>query len=150
MATIWRRVPAAADWAVAVVAGIALYALNVTDQGGPLDGAGLSAGPTTAGITEGGRVTFYGALAIVGAVLAMGGLLITIAGPGWRSAGLLASRSFGGLAAAGLAGLLLDYRDGPVSLIRSVVYVLLVLSVVRFVRVSIMLASLSDEETLRA
>jgi len=129
---------------------VLIYALNVTNQGGPLDGGGLSAGPTTAGITEAGRVMFYAALTIAGAVLAMGGLLMTMAGRRFRSAGQLTSRTFAGLAAAGIAGLLLDYRDGPVSWVHLLVYTLLVLGVTRFVRVSMMLATVSDEEPTTA
>ena len=150
MAMMWRRVPAAADWVVAVLGAVVIYSLHVTDQGSPLDGGGLSAGLATAGITEGARATFYGSLVVAGAVLAAAGLLMTVVAPRWRSAGLLLSRTFAGLSAAGLAGLLLDYRDGPVSWVHLVVYALVVLSVVRFVRVSMMLAPVPDEEPVAA
>jgi hypothetical protein len=140
MANIWRRFPPVLDWAVAAVAAVVLYSVHVTEQGGPLEGVGLSAGPTTAGITEGARATFYGSLAVLGAVLAAGGLLVTAVQPRWRAGGLLLSRTFGGLALTGLAGLLLDYRDGPVSWLHLLVYAVVTLSVIRFVRVSVMMA----------
>ncbi|MGI8937352.1 MAG: hypothetical protein ACR2JF_03865 [Iamia sp.] len=49
------------------------------------------------------------------------------------------------MAAAGGAGLLLDYRDGPVSWVHLAVYGLLVLGAVRFVRISLMIAAVSRE-----
>lgn len=150
MTTTWQRVPPVADWAVAVVGSVMIYSLNITDQGSPLNGVGLSAGPTTAGITEGARAAFYGALVVAGALFAVAGLLMTVAGRQWREAGLLTSRTFAGLAAAGLGGLLLDYRDGPVSWVHLVVYAVLVLGVVRFVRVSMMLATVSEGELVAA
>lgn len=146
MSQIFDRVPLVGDWAIALVAGIAIYSLNVTSAGEPLSGAGLSAGPASAGITEGGRTTFYGALIVAGAVLAAVSLLITVLGPKVRTAAALGARSFGGLALAGIAGLLLDYRDGPVSWVHLAVYVVLVLSAVRFARVSSMLTSVSKDE----
>lgn len=41
---------------------------------------------------------------------------------------------------------MLDYRDGPVSWLHLAVYVLMVLGLIRFVRVSAMLASAGEDE----
>lgn len=148
MSSLRNRVPLAADWLIALVAGVAVSSLNITSAGGPLSGAGLSAGPTSAGITEAGRVTFYGALVVAGAVLAAASVVLSALGPKLRAASSLGVRSFGGLALTGVAGLLLDYRDGPVSWVQLAVYVLLVLSVIRFARLSSMLASVSEDESM--
>ncbi len=73
MVSLWNRIPVWADWLAALVAAIVVFNVNVTTSGDPLSGVGLSAGPTSAGITEGARATFYG-------VLAIGALLLTAAG----------------------------------------------------------------------
>lgn len=149
MRKIFDRIPAACDWIVAIVAGIGIYSLNVTTSGDPLSGVGLSAGPTSAGILESGRTTFYGALVIAGAVLAAASFLLSALGPKVREAAGLGARSFGGLAFAGVGGLLLDYRDGPVAMVHLAVYVLLVLGAVRFVRISAMLSSVPGSEVVQ-
>lgn len=146
MAGLWRRVPVAADWIVAVIGAVVIYNLNITSAGGPLSGVGLSEGPTTAGITEMGRTTFYGALMVGGAVLAAAGLIVAGVNRRRSEPGAMLSRTFAGLALAGTAGLLLDYRDGPVSWVHLVVYAVVVLAVVRFVRVSLMLTTATEQE----
>jgi hypothetical protein len=144
MNSLWRRVPVVADWALAIVAGVVIYNLNVTSAGGPLSGAGLSAGPTSASITEAGRTTFYGALVVAGAVIAAAGLLVVALSAQRQAEGALLARTFAGLALAGIAGLLLDYRDGPVSWTQLAVYTIVVLSVLRFIRVGFMLNATAD------
>ena len=134
-----KRIPVAADWVVAVPVAILIYDVHVTSAGAPLSGVGLSAGPTSAGITEAGRSTFYGALMITGAVIAGIGLLLTAMKSERHAEGALLSRSFA-LFLVGGAGLLLDYRDGPVSWMHLVVYTIVVLALLRFVRVSMMLS----------
>jgi hypothetical protein len=69
MAALWNRIPVWADWVVAVIAAIVVLNVNVTTAGDPLSGMGLSAGATSAGITEGARATFYGALVVGGVLL---------------------------------------------------------------------------------
>lgn len=139
MNSLWRRIPVAADWALAIVAGVVIYNLNVTSAGGPLSGVGLSADPTSAGITEAGRTTFYGSLVVAGAVIAAAGLVLSGLSAQRRVEGALLIRTFAGLALAGIAGLLLDYRDGPVSWTQLAVYTVIMLSVLRFIRVGLML-----------
>ncbi len=146
MSGLSKRVPVGWDWLLAAFLGIVIYNLNVTSQGAPLNGVGGAPGPASAGITDGARTAFYVALAVTGAVLTVGGFALIVAERRWRSAGALASRSFAGLTAVGLAGLLLDYRDGPVSWLHLAVYVLMVLGLIRFVRVSAMLASAGEDE----
>lgn len=135
-----KRIPVIVDWVVAVVVAIVIYNVHVTSAGAPLSGAGLSAGPTSAGITEAGRTTFYGALMITGAVIASVGLLLTAMKSERHAEGALLSRSFAALFLVGGAGLLLDYRDGPVSWMHLAVYTIVVLALLRFVRVWVMLS----------
>ncbi|CAB4955300.1 MAG: hypothetical protein F2837_10510 [Actinobacteria bacterium] len=134
-----KRIPVVADWVVAVAVAIVIYNVHVTSAGAPLSGAGLSAGPTSAGITEAGRTTFYGALMITGAVIAAIGLLLAAMKSERHAEGALLSRSFAALCLVGGAGLLLDYRDGPVSWMHLGVYTIIVLALLRFVRVWVML-----------
>ena len=68
MASLWNRVPVWVEWIVVSVAAIVLLNVNVTSAGDPLSGVGLSAGPTSPGISEGARATFYGVL-VIGALL---------------------------------------------------------------------------------
>ena len=132
MEQFWNRVPAWADWIVAIVVAVAVFNVNITSAGDPLSGVGLSAGPRSAGITEAGRTTFYAALILGGVVLAAAGLVIADRrGP---NGGLLA-RTFSLVALAGLLGLLLDCRDGPVRTVQLAVYVLLFLGIVRLARI---------------
>ncbi|MEO6988739.1 MAG: hypothetical protein ABI239_08830 [Aquihabitans sp.] len=135
MAGLWDRIPTWVDWSVAFAAAVVVLNLNVTDQGDPLSSVGLSAGPGTAGITEGAKAAFYASLMIGGVVLASVGLATAIAG--WSKAtSALVVRTYGGVALAGAAGLLLDYRDGPVRTVQLFVYLMVVLGIVRFVRVA--------------
>ena len=144
MASFWDRVPTWADWVAALAIGAVVLNLNVTDQGDPLSSLGLSAGPTTAGITESAKTTFYGALMISGVLLASAGLVTAIAGWVHAISGLVI-RTYGGVALAGAAGLLLDYRDGPVRTVQLFVYVMLALGVLRFLRVASAAQSVSSE-----
>ena len=144
MSSLRRRIPVAADWALAIVAGAVICNLNVTTAGGPLSGVGLSAGPTSAGMTEAGRTTFYGALVVAGAVIAGVGLVLTTVKTDRRVEGALLSRTFAGLSLVGVAGLLLDYRDGPVSWTQLAVYTIVVLAVLRFIRVWSMLNAVPE------
>jgi hypothetical protein len=144
MASIVRRISPLADWAIALVAGVAIYVVHVTKVGSPL--VGLSTGPTTPGISQEAKTTFYGALVVAGAVFAAVGFVITALAPRTKEVGALVARSFGGLMLAGIAGLLLDYKDGPVDSVHLLVYVVLVLSVVRFVRIAAILSSSLDDE----
>lgn len=147
MRRFYSRVPPWGDWAVALGLGIIVLNLNVTAVGDPLSGVGLSAGPTSPGITETGRVVLYGTLGVGGAAIAAAGLVM--AATGRRAVGSLVARTFGFLAGAGLAGLLLDYRDGPVRTIHLVVYVAIALAAVRLGRVTVDLAE-SPAESLSA
>jgi hypothetical protein len=146
MASIWTRVPVWADWVVAAVVAIVVLNLNVTSAGDPLSGVGLSAGPTSAGITEGARATFYGALTVGAAVLMAAGLVIATSARVNRQLGGLVARTFAGVALAGLLGLLLDYRDGPVRTVQLVVYLLLALAIVRAARIVALAGSGTDVE----
>ena len=136
MVGFWNRIPLWADWVVAAVAAIVVLNVNVTTAGDPLSGVGLSAGATSAGITEGARASFYGALAVGGLLLAATGLIISTSDRGWRTVGGLLTRTFAGVALAGVLGLLLDYRDGPVRTVQLFVYLMLALGVERLARVA--------------
>lgn len=144
MANLWNRIPLWADWVVASVAAVVVLNLNVTTAGDPLSGVGLSAGATSAGITEGARSTFYGALVVGAVVLTAAGLIISTIGRQWRTAGGLLTRTFAGVALAGVLGLLLDYRDGPVRTVQLFVYLMLGLGIVRLARV----AALASDDAL--
>lgn len=135
MASLWDRIPAWADWVAALAVAAIVLNLNVTDQGDPLSSVGLSAGPTTAGVTEGAKTIFYGAMLISGVVLASVALAAAIAGVATALTGLVV-RTYGGVALAGAAGLLLDYRDGPVRTVHLFVYVMLAVGIIRFARVA--------------
>lgn len=132
------RVPAWADWVVAIVAAIVVFNLNVTSAGDPLSGIrGVTDVPRRPGISESGRMLFYLAIAVAGATLAAGTLVVVVLGRGLAAHAVPALRSFGLLAAAGAAGLLLDYTDGPVRLVQLFVYVALILAVLRFIRLAL-------------
>src|SRR5688572_20717142 len=135
MATRWNRIPTWADWLAALVAAVIISNLNVTETGDPLSGVGLSAGPTSAGITDGARSLFYGSMVVGGLVLAAAGFLVAASGRGHHAAAGLLSRTFGGVALAGCGGLLLDYRDGPVRMVQLAIYVVFILGIVRFARI---------------
>ncbi len=136
MASLWNRIPVWSDWVVASIAAIVVLNVNVTTAGDPLSGVGLSAGATSAGITEGARAAFYGALAVSAVVLTATGLLIATSGRRWRTVGGLLTRTFSGVALAGVLGLLLDHRDGPVRTVHLFVYLMLGLGIVRLARVA--------------
>jgi len=144
MASLWNRIPAWADWIVASVAAIVLLNLNVTDAGDPLSGVGLSAGPTSPGITEDARTTFYGVLAIGALLLTVAGMVLSTVARRQHAAARLLVTTYPLVALAGLLGLLFDYRDGPVSTVQLIVYLLLVLAVVRLGRI---VASLTNQDT---
>jgi hypothetical protein len=144
MAGFWNRIPVWADWVVAAVAAIVVLNVNVTTAGDPLSGVGLSAGGTSAGITEGARASLYGALVVGGLLLTATGLIISTAGRRWRTVGGLLTRTFAGAALAGVLGLLLDYRDGPVRTVQLFVYLMLALGIVRLARV----AALASDDPL--
>lgn len=133
MVTTWNRIPHWVDWVMALAVAIVVFNLNVTTQGDPLSSAGLSAGPTTAGMTVGAKTAFYAALMVCGVLLAAAGMVGTLLGRGKELSGLVV-RTYGGVAMAGAAGLLLDYRDGPVRTVQLFVYVMLALGAVRFIR----------------
>lgn len=147
MASLWNRFPAWADWVAAGVAAIVLSNLNVTDAGDPLSGVGLSAGPTSPGITEGARTTFYGVLVIGALLLTVAGIVLSAVARRHRAAARLMLTTYPLVALAGLLGLLFDYRDGPVRTIQLIVYLLLVLAVVRLGRVVATFADLDTEAT---
>ena len=147
MASFWDRVPTWADWVAALAVGVVVLNLNVTDQGDPLSSLGLSAGPMTAGITESAKTTFYGALMISGALVASAGLVTAFARSANAVCGLVI-RTYGGVALAGAAGLLLDYRDGPVRTVQLFVYVMVALGVLRFFRVASAAQSVSSEHRM--
>jgi hypothetical protein len=144
MAGLLNRIPVWADWVAAVIAAIVVLNVNVTSAGDPLSGLGLSAGATSAGITEGARSTFYGALVVGGVLLAATGLIISTVDRRWQTVGGLLTRTFAGVALAGLLGLLLDYRDGPVRTVQLFVYLMLALGIVRLARV----AALASDDPL--
>ncbi len=147
MAELIERLPRWTDWIIALAIGITVMNLDVTSAGDPLSGVGLSAGPGSPGITEGARATFYAVLAFGGLLLTSLGLGLAFAAPRARRVGRLLVTAFPLVALAGVLGLLLDYRDGPVRLVQLFVYVALALAVVRLGRVVLItLDSTSGEE----
>jgi len=120
---------------VALVAAIVVLNLNVTDAGDPLSGVGLSTGPSSPGMTEGARVTFYGVLVIGALLLTAAGMVLSTPNRPDDLAGRLLIKTYPWVALAGLLGLLLDYRDGPVRTVQLLVYVMLFLGVIRLARV---------------
>lgn len=145
MASLWTRLPAWADWIVALVAAIVLLNLNVTAAGDPLSGVGLSAGPTSPGITEGARATFYGVLVIGALLLTVAGMMLSTIGRRQQVAGRLLVTTYPVVALAGLLGMLFDYRDGPVRIVQLAVYVMLVLAIVRLGRVVAVLGKFESD-----
>jgi|TARA_R110002110_G_scaffold79989_2_gene208718 hypothetical protein len=150
MAYLWNRLPIWADWIVAVVVAIVLLNLNVTAAGDPLSGAGLSAGPASPGIIEGARAIFYGVLIIGGLLLtAVGIALLIIEGRGQQVSRLLVS-TYPWIALAGVLGLLLDYRDGPVRTVQLVVYLTLAVGIIRLARITSLASIVSDTDGSRS
>lgn len=136
--SLQTRVAPWVDWVIALAVGIVVLNLNVTAAGDPLSGVGLSAGPSSPGITETGRGFFYATLGAGGTLLLVAGLVI--AAVGRPTPGLLAVRTFGFVVGVSLAGLLLDYRDGPVRLVHLAAYVAVALAGIRLVRIAVALA----------
>lgn len=149
MTAFWDRLPTWADWVAALALAVVFLNLNVTDQGDPLSSLGLSADPTTAGITEGAKTAFYATLMLSGVVLASIGLAIGLAARVTALAGIVA-RTYGGVALAGAAGLLLDYRDGPVRTVHLFVYLMMGLGALRFARVAAAVQCLPTEQRIEA
>lgn len=147
MASLWNRVPVWADWIVASVAAIVLLNVNVTDAGDPLSGVGLSAGPTSPGINEGARATFYGVLVIGALLLTAAGFVLSTVAQRQSVAGRLLVTTYPLVALAGLLGLLFDYRDGPVRTVQLVVYLLLVLAIIRLARIVAIVANKQSDAT---
>jgi hypothetical protein len=134
-----------------------LFNLNVTEAGDPL--ANLrSADGAVAGISDEGKNALYGALAVSGVVLGSVAMLLASLIRDHSRVRRTATGSlttFGLLALAGVAGLALDYRDGPVRTVQFVVYFATVLAVVRAARLGIAVASYArpsakDEEPARS
>ena len=144
MASLWNRVPVWVDWIVASVAAIVLLNVNVTSAGDPLSGVGLSAGPTSPGINEGARATFYGVLVIGALLLTVAGIVLSTVAQRQSAAARLLVTTYPLVALAGLLGLLFDYRDGPVRTVQLIVYLLLVLAVLRLGRI---VASVANNDT---
>lgn len=150
MASLWNRFPVWADWIVASVAAIVLLNVNVTSAGDPLSGVGLSAGPTSPGINEGARATFYGVLVISALLLTAAGFVLSTVAQRQSAAARLLVTTYPLVALAGLLGLLFDYRDGPVRTVQLVVYLLLVLAIVRLARIVAIVANTQSEATTAA
>jgi hypothetical protein len=141
-----EKLPLWVDWLVALVIAIVVFNLNVTSAGDPLSGVRGNAPQAGApGISEDARTAFYLAITLAGTVLGTGSMLVAAL---WRylPAALLGVRSFGFLSAAGMAGLLLDYVDGPVRTVQLLVYVAVALASLRFTRLATALASSRHEE----
>jgi len=134
MASLWGRIPSWVDWIVAVVLGTVLLNVNVTSSGDPLSGLGISAGPTSVGITDGARTMFYGVLAVGLLIVAAIGLMMATTGGRQRPVGKLLIATYPWVALAGVLGLLLDYRDGPVRTVQHLVYVMTLLGAIRLAR----------------
>ncbi|MEL6892870.1 MAG: hypothetical protein AAFP84_14830 [Actinomycetota bacterium] len=135
MAAVVERVAPWVDWIIAVAVAVVVVNLNVTAVGDPLSGVGLSAGPTSPGITEGARATFYAVMGIGGMLFVAVGMALAFTTPAARSVSRLLMTTFSLLALAGVLGLLLDYRDGPVRLTQLFAYVALALGTVRLARI---------------
>lgn len=137
MALRWNHVPTWVDWAVAALAAVIALNVNVTSSGDPLSGIG-----------EVSRATFYGVLVLGGIVLASVGLVLGTIGA--QAVGGLVARTYSLVAFAGVLGLLLDYRDGPVRTVQLVIYLMLFLGVVRLVRITVSLTAESDGKAASA
>jgi len=132
--------PRARAWAErlgALLLGVVLLNVNVTDAGDALSSVSGPPGTAQAGITPESKALLYVVLALVGTSLAL-----------WSTSQALRSdvlarrfRSLGSpgalLAAAGVAGLALDHRDGPVRTVQLVVYVMLSLAAIRAVGLAV-------------
>lgn len=135
MASLWNRIPIWTDWVLASIAAIVVFNVNITTSGDPLSGLGRSSDPISAGITDGARTTFYGALALGALTLTAAGLIVMSSRRDRVLGGLLV-RTYAGVSLAGFLGLLLDYRDGPVRTVQLFVYLMLFLGIVRLARMA--------------
>jgi uncharacterized membrane protein len=90
-------------------------------------------------------------------VLIIGGLLLTavgialliIEGRGQQVSRLLVS-TYPWIALAGVLGLLLDYRDGPVRTVQLVVYLTLAVGIIRLARITSLASIVSDTDGSRS
>lgn len=134
MSTRWR-IPYWCEWVIALAGAVTLLNINVTSAGDPLSGS--RAGLSSPGITDSGRIAFYAALAMVGAVLAGAFVVAAFVSPVHRRAAALGIRTFAVVTLAGIAGLLFDYRDGPVRLVELLAYFAVVLGTVRLIAIAV-------------
>lgn len=141
MASLWNRLPVWVDWIVSSAAAALLLNVNVTDAGDPLSGVGLSAGAASPGITEGARTTFYGVLVISAILLTAAGIVASALSRRQHVATRLLVTTYPMVALAGLLGLLLDSRDGPVRTVQLIVYLMVFLAVIRVARIVAMLGN---------
>lgn len=130
MAPIWNRIPMWGDWIAAIIAAVVVLNVNVTSAGDPLSG-----------LADGVRSTLYATLVVGGLVLAAAGLIMSARSSGGTPIGGLLVRTYSCVAGAGLLGLLLDYRDGPVRTVQLVVYVMVTIGALRLARVSAQLSA---------
>jgi hypothetical protein len=122
------------ELAVGLALGTLLYNLHPTRVGNPLTSISTVAESGRAeGISVEGRVALYGALAVVGALLLVAALVSRRVGVDVESAAA-AGRAAGVLTLAGLAGLALDYRDGPQAWVHLAVFVTTALTALRVAR----------------
>jgi len=118
-----RNTPPWADWLTALVAAVVVLNLNVTHQGDPLSG-----------MTESTRIVFYAVLAIIGAIAVGFSVLAALLAPGTADISRRAAIAFSFVSFSGLAGILLDQRNGPVSTVQLLAYVALFMGLIRFAR----------------
>ncbi|MDQ4133143.1 MAG: hypothetical protein M3179_08070 [Actinomycetota bacterium] len=132
-----QKLPSWIDWLAAVVLAVVVFNANVTSTGDPLSGVrGATEAASRPGISDAARTSFYAAIMVGGAALAAGALVMVALGRRLVAPALLAFRAFGLLAAAGTAGLLLDYTDGPIRTVQLFAYVALILATLRFARLA--------------
>ena len=129
MSKLWSRLPTWSDWIIALATAIVVVNLNVTKAGDPLSSAGEE------GISDLARTVFYSSLMLGGLIVCALGLAISAAGAGHAPTGGLLARTFAWVALAGTAGLLLDYRDGPVATVQLAAYVAVALGGLRLARI---------------
>jgi drug/metabolite transporter (DMT)-like permease len=129
----WRR------WTevlFAVVGGVVLYNLHPTRLGNALTARyPLAEGAESEGLSLEGRIALYAVIAVVGAVLLTACVLMQTGEARQRDAHA-AARSAGLLCLAGIAGLALDYRDGPQSWVHLLAFVAVILCTLRVARLT--------------
>lgn len=115
----------------AVVLGVVLLNVNVTEAGDVLSSITQSDDAVRAGITPEAKSVLYAVIALVATCLAVWSTSQALRGDvrQFRSLGSAAAL----LAAAGIAALALDHRDGPVRTVQLVVYVMFCLTAIRTV-----------------